>query len=164
QQQAASMANNNSSSAQAAREQLAQNLADLARQAAAAGASLDGLDEAIKALQSNNPAQFVRDLETAMHDLEKLRDMAKAMKALQQQAAKIGKDLAEQLKNGQAQAAQQTLQQMIDQLKAANLSQEQLEKMMEDVSAAIDPAGQYGQVREHLQTAAQQGRAGKKTD
>jgi hypothetical protein len=164
QQQAASMANNNSSSAQAAREQLAQNLADLARQAAAAGASLDGLDEAIKALQSNNPAQFVRDLETAMHDLEKLREMAKAMKALQQQAAKMGKDLAEQLKNGQAQAAQQTLQEMIDRLKSANLSPEQLEKIMDEVSAAIDPAGQYGSVGEHLKKAAQQGRAGSKSD
>ena len=162
QQQAANMPSKDSAAGQAAKQQLAQNLADLAKQAREAGASPEGLDEAIKALESNNPDQFIKDLETASHDLEKLRDMAKAMQSLQQQAAKMGKDLAEQLQKGQAQAAQQTLQKMIDQLKAANLSKEQLDKITEQVSKAVDPAGQYGKVAEHLKDAAQQGKSGDK--
>ena len=162
QQQAANMASKDSAGGQAAKEQLAQSLADMAQQAREAGASLDGLDEAIKALQGNNPDQFIRDLETASHDLEKLRDMAKAMQSLQQQASKMGKDLAEQLKQGQAQAAQQTLQKMIDQLKTAQLSKEQLDKIMKEVSKAVDPASQYGKVAEHLKQAAGQCKGGDK--
>jgi hypothetical protein len=162
QQQAANMASKDSAGGQAAKEQLAQSLADMAQQAREAGASLDGLDEAIKALQGNNPDQFIRDLETASHDLEKLRDMAKAMQSLQQQASKMGKDLAEQLKQGQAQAAQQTLQKMIDQLKTAQLSKEQLDKIMKEVDKAVDPASQYGKVAEHLKQAAGQCKGGDK--
>src|SRR6185295_8883454 len=159
QQQAASMASKDSAGGQAAKEQLAQSLADLAKQAREAGASPEGLDEAIKALAANNPDQFIKDLETASHDLDKLRDMAKAMQALQQQAAKMGKDLAEQLQKGQAQAAQQTLQKMIDQLKSANVSKEQLDQILNDVTKAVDPASQYGKVAEHLKDAVQQGKA-----
>jgi hypothetical protein len=162
QQQAANMASKDSAGGQAAKEQLAQSLADLAKQAREAGASPEGLDEAIKALASNNPDQFIKDLETASHDLEKLRDMAKAMQALQQQAAKMGKDLAEQLQKGQAQAAQQTLQKMIDQLKTANLSKEQLDKIMDEVSKAVDSASQYGKVADYLKEATQQCRSGDK--
>lgn len=162
QQQAANMASKDSAAGQAAREQLAQSLADLAKQAREAGAAPEGLDEAIQALAANNPDQFVKDLETASHDLEKLRDMAKAMQALQQQAVKMGKDLPEQLQKGQAQAAQQTLQKMIDQLKTPNLSKEKLDQLLAEVTKAIDPAGQYGKVAEHLKQSAQQGKAGDK--
>ena len=87
-------------------------------------------------------------------DLEKVRDMAKSLQQLQQQTEKLGKDLAEQLKNGQPEAAQTTLQKMIAQLKSANLSPEQLQKMLEEVSKAIDPAGNYGKVADHLKKAA----------
>jgi len=38
-------------------------------------------------------------------DLEKMRDMAKSLQQLQQQSEKLGKDLAEQLKNGQPELA-----------------------------------------------------------
>lgn len=164
QQQAANMASKDSQAGSAAREQLAQSLADLAKQAREAGASLEGLEEAIQALQSNNTDQFIRDLETAMHDLDKLRDMAKAMQALQQQMAKLGKDLAEQLEKGQAQAAQQTLQKMIDQLKTANLSKEQLQKIMDEVSKAVEPGSEYGKVGEHLKNATQQCQNGNKSN
>lgn len=50
------------------------------------------------------------------------------MQNAQQQMAQLGKDLAEQLKNGQTDAAQQTLQKMTEQLKNGQLSQEQLKK------------------------------------
>jgi hypothetical protein len=67
----------------------------------------------------------------------------------------MGKDLAEQLKNGQPEVAQQTLQKMIDQLKSANLSPDQLQKMMKEVAKAVDPAGNYEKVAEHLKESAQ---------
>jgi len=107
---------------QAAREQMAQAMTELAKQAEEMGISLPGLEEAIKALQADQTDLMLRDLQLAMHDLEKLKDIAKAMQNLQQQMAKLGKDLAEQLKNGQAQAAQSTLQKMMEQLKQSNLS------------------------------------------
>jgi hypothetical protein len=102
-----------------------------------------------------NSSEILRRLPT-------LRDMAKAMQSLQQQASKMGKDLAEQLKQGQAQAAQQTLQKMIDQLKTAQLSKEQLDKIMKEVDKAVDPASQYGKVAEHLKQAAGQCKGGDK--
>lgn len=163
-QQAANTASKDAQAGSAAREQLAQSLAALARQAREAGASLDSLEEAIKALESNNPDLFVKDLEIASHDLEKLRDMARAMQQLQEQAARMGKDLAEQLEKGQGQAAVQTLQKMIEQLKTAHLTPEQLQKLMNETQKAAKPAGQYGNVGELLNKAAQQCKAGSPTD
>jgi len=69
---------------------------------------------------------------------------------------KLGKDLAEQLKNGQPEAAQMTLQKMAQELKSSNLSQDQMQKMTDEVAKAIDPAGNYGKVAEHLKKASSQ--------
>jgi seryl-tRNA synthetase len=88
--------------------------------------------------------------------------MAKALQQMQQQMEKLGKDLAEQLKNGQPELAQQTLQKMIDKLNSANLSPEELQKMMKEVSAAVDPAGNYGKVADELKAAAGQMQASNK--
>ena len=145
------------------KEQLAQNLADIARNAREAGVSLDSLQEAIQALAANNPDLFLKDLDTATQDLEKLRDMAKAMQQLQEQAAKVGKDLAEQLEKGQGQAAVQSLQKMIQQLKEGTLSQEQLKQLTQEVQKAIKPGSQYGKVGECLNKAAQQCQSGNKS-
>jgi hypothetical protein len=97
-----------------------------------------------------------------MLDLEKTRDMAKSLQQMQQQMEKMGKDLAEQLKNGQPEAAQSTLKKMVDQLKSANLTPEQLQKMMTEVSKAVDPAGQYGKVADFLKQAGQKLQSGEK--
>jgi hypothetical protein len=164
QQALAGLADKNSAAAQAAREQLAQSLAEAARQMKDLGQSLDGLEEAIKALEANQTDLALQHLQAALTDLEKLRNMAKTLQQLQQQASKLGKDLAEQLQNGQAQAAQQTLQKMIEQLKSANLSPEQLQKIMDEVTQAIKPGSQYGKVGEHLKNAAQQMKQGQKPD
>ena len=48
------------------------------------------------------------------------------------QAVGMGKDLAEQLKYGQAPAAQQTLEKLAQQLKKGRISQEQLDKIMKE--------------------------------
>jgi hypothetical protein len=164
QQALAGLSDKNEAAAQAAREQLAQSLAEAARQLRDLGQSAADLEEAIRALQNNQTDLAMQNLQAALTDLEKLRQMAKTLQKLQQQAAQLGKNLAEQLKNGQAQAAQQTLQKMIEQLKSANLSQEQLQKILDEVSQGVAPGSQYGQVGEHLKNAAQQLQQGQKTD
>ena len=60
--QAANMGSKDSQAGSAAREQLAKSLADLARQSREAGASPESLEEAIKALESNNTDLFLKDL------------------------------------------------------------------------------------------------------
>ena len=156
-QAAAGMPNNDSAENAAARQQLAQTLSDLAKQAHEMGEQLPSLEEAIEALKSNQTDLFLKDLNTALQDLEKTQEMAKMLQQLQQQAAaKMGKDLAEQLKNGQAEAAQKTLEKMVAQLKAAQISPEQFKKLLEEVSQAVEPASQYGKVGELLKQASGQ--------
>jgi hypothetical protein len=162
QQAAKGMAEQNSPANDAERQKLSESLSALSKQAQQMGLQLPQLDEAISALAANQPGMVLRDLEAATTDLQKMRDMAKSLQQLQQQMDKMGKDLAEQLKNGQPEIAQKTLQKMIDQLKTANLSPEQLQKMTAEVSKAVDPAGNYGKVAEHLQKAAQKMQSGDK--
>lgn len=162
-QSAAGMPGPNSPENAAAKQQLAQSLANLAQQAKEMGVPLANLEEAIAALQANQTDTFLKDLNAAVNDLEKLQQMAKALQQLQQQAAsKTGKDLAEQLKNGQADAAQKTLEKMVAQLKQSNLSAEQIKKLLEEVSKAVDPAGEYGKVKDLLSQATGQMKQGEK--
>jgi predicted nucleic acid-binding Zn-ribbon protein len=153
QQAAQGLSDKSSPEAEAERKKIAEALAALSKQAQEMGLQLPQLDDAINALQANNPDLVLKDIEAATTDLEKMRDMAKSLQQLQQQMEKIGKDLAEQLKNGQPEAAQQTLQKMSDQLKTAQLTPEQLKKLLEDVRKAVDPAGNYGKVADLLKEA-----------
>jgi hypothetical protein len=162
-QAARGMADKNSAGNDAERQKLAGSLSALSKQAQDLGLQLPQLDDAISALAANQTDLFLKDLQAATTDLEKMRDMAKSLQQLQQQMEKLGKDLAEQLKNGQPEIAQQTLQKMITQLQAANLTPEQLKKMMDEVSKAVDPAGNYGKVAEHLKKAASQMQASDKS-
>lgn len=157
----ANLPDKDSAAAKAAKEAINQSLAELSKQMNDMGQSLQGLDDAIRALQQNQTDLALKEMEHALTDLEKLRDMAKSLEQLQKQAAKMGKDLAEQLKNGQAQAAQKTLEKMVEQLKAANLTPEQMQKLMDEVSRSIEPGSQYGKVGELLKNAADQMKAGK---
>jgi hypothetical protein len=111
-------------------------------------------------MQANQTDLVLKDLQAATTDLEKMRDMAKSLQQMQQQMEKLGKDLAEQLKNGQPELAQQTLQKMADQLKNSKLSDEQKQKLLQEVSNAIPPAGNYGQVADKLKDAAKQMQSG----
>jgi hypothetical protein len=160
QQNAANLPSQDSAAGRSAREQLAQALSQLAQEAKDVGASLPNLEEAIAALQNDQTDLMLRDLQAAMHDLEKLRDMARSVQQLQQQMARLGKDLAEQLQHGQIEAAQNTLQKMVGALQSPNLSEEQLKKILEEVSQALDPAGEYGRVAELLKQAVQQMKQG----
>ena len=158
QQMAANLPDKDSPEGKAAREQLSQMLSNLAQQMKDAGAPMESLEDALKALQQGNIDQFVKDMNVAGEDLKKLSDMAKQLQSLQQQQAdaKAAKDLAEQLKYAQTDAAQQTLQKMTEQLKSGQLSKEQLDKILDEVSKAVSPAGEYGKVAEHLKNAVKQ--------
>jgi uncharacterized protein with von Willebrand factor type A (vWA) domain len=160
---AKAMADKNSPGSDAERQKLSEALSALSKQMQDMGAQLPQLDDAIKALAENNPGMVLKDLDASMLDLEKMRDMAKKLQQLQQQQSeKMGKDLAEQLKNGQPEAAQGTLQKMAQQLQQSSLSEEQMRKMMDEVSKAIDPAGNYGKVADHLKDASKDMKAGDK--
>jgi hypothetical protein len=148
------MADKNSPSSESDRQKMSEALSALSKEMAEMGIQLPQIEDAIQALAANQPDLVLKDLQSSLTDLEKVRDMAKQLQQLQQKMEKMGKDLAEQLKNGQPEAAQSTLHKMISQLKSANLPQEQLQKMVGEVSKAIEPAGSYGKVADHLKNAA----------
>lgn len=156
QQAAAAMKAGDSASSEALKQQLEKSLADLARKAAELGLSLPPLDEAIQALEASQVDQFLKDLNLAQTDLERLAQMARALQQLQMQAAQLGKNLAEQLEKGQAFAAQATLKQMMTALKQASLSPEQLQQILREVDKAIEPGSEYGKVGEFLKDAVNQ--------
>jgi hypothetical protein len=158
QQMAANLPDKNSPEGKAAREQLSQMLSSLAQQMKDAGVPLDSLEDALKALQQGNVDQFLKEMNVAANDLEKLADTAKQLQALQQQQANqnAGKNLAEQLQQAQTDAAKQTLEKMIQQLKTGQMSPQELDKIMDEVAKAISPAGEYGKVADHLKQAVKQ--------
>ena len=162
QQAAAGMPQNDQATAEAKKQELSQSLSQLAKKAAEMGLDLPSLDEAIKALEASDIDKFLKDLDLADVNLEKLQMMAKAMDQLQKKMSEMGKNLAEQLDKGQAQAAAQTLRKMAEQLKMANLSQEQMDKLLKEVKDALDPAKDYGRVLDLMKSACQKGDGGDK--
>lgn len=148
--------------AKAARAEMAKALSELAQKAMDQGMPLDALKEASDQLKAANVEQFLKQLNLAEHDLEKMADMARELQKMQLQAEKIGKDLEEQLKNGQAQAAQQTLQKMMDALQKTDLDKNQLDKIAQECQNGAKPGEKFGKVGEHLQKAAQQAKNGDK--
>lgn len=164
QETAAGLKDKNAQARKEAEEKLQQQLADLAKEAKEAGLSLPQLDEAIAALAQAQPDQVMKDLQMAEVELEKLRDMAKTLEKLQMQMDKLGKDLAEQLQNGQVEAAQATLRKMAENLQTAKLTPEQMQKMVEEVSKATKPAQEYGKAGELLKDAAKQMAQGQKAE
>jgi uncharacterized protein with von Willebrand factor type A (vWA) domain len=162
QEAAKGLAGKNTAGSDAERQKLSESLSALSKQMQDMGLQLPQLDDAIKALAANQTDLVLKDLEASLTDLEKMRDMAKSLQQLQQQAQKLGKNLAEQLKNGQPELAQATLQKMVAQLQSASLAPDQLQKILAEVSKAVDPAGNYGKVADHLKNAGQQMQAGNK--
>jgi polyhydroxyalkanoate synthesis regulator phasin/predicted nucleic acid-binding Zn-ribbon protein len=158
----ASMPKGDTPGASAARQQMSQSLSDIAKQAEELGQPLPDLAGAIAALQSSRMDVFRRDLDAATTDLDKLKEMAQALQKLQQQADHPGKDLPEQLQLGQTEAAQGTLQKMIDRLKSGAATPEEAAKTLDEVARSIEPASPYGNASDFLKKAAQQLRADEK--
>jgi hypothetical protein len=164
QKAAAAMPNDNSPQAAAAKAQMQKMLSDLSKEAKEQGQEIPSLDAAIDALQKGETQNFTKDMEAATQDLEKLNEMAKSLESLQKQASEMGKDLPEQLKRGQAETAQKTLQKMIDQLKTGQISKEQMQKMLDEVSRSVDPASPYGKAADFLKQASSEMKNGQKSD
>ncbi len=162
QEAAKGMADKDGKAGEQARKNLAQSLAELSRKAEAMGMNMEDIQDAAQSLRGANIERFLKDLEVASRDLDKMADMAKTLAQMQQQAEKMGKDLEEQLKNGQAEAAAATLRQMIDTLKKSDLNGEQLARIAKEASKASKAGEQYGKVGELLKKAAAQGQGGDK--
>lgn len=145
-----------------AEKKLQAQLADMAKESKEMGMNMEDLDKAIAALRESDADQVVKDLEMAEIDLERMRDRAKTLEKLQMQMDKLGKDLAEQLKNGQVEAAQSTISKMQQELEKASLSQEQMGEMMKQVAAAQKPGDEYGKAGEMLKEAGKKMAAGDK--
>lgn len=159
---AAGAPRDNSPAAAAQRQKLAQNLADLADQARQLGEPLPNLDDAIAALRNGQTENFLKDMDLATTDLEKLRQMSKDLQRMQQQADHDGKDLPEQLQLGQPDLAQQTLNKMIDKLRSGKMTTEDAAKILDEVARSVDPAAPYGDASQCLQQASRQMRQGDK--
>lgn len=157
---AAGNRDNNGALGQEARNQLARAMAEFQKNAEDAGVALPSLEEAIAALKGGFTDRFLKDLDIAANDLEKLQDLAKKMAELQAQSEKTGKDLAEQLENGQAEAAQATLQRMAREMRQSDLSEESRNQLQQEIEKAIKPGEMYGEVARHLKDAAQKAKQG----
>jgi len=160
---AASMPNDGSAKSQEAKAQMEKMLSEINKEAKEMGQQIPSLDAAIEALKKGETGNFAKDMDAATTDLEKLNDMAKQLDSMQKEAAQMGKDLPEQLQRGQAEAAQQSLQKMIDQLKSGNLSKEDAQKMLNEVSRSVDPASPYGRAADFLKQATKEMQNGQKS-
>ena len=153
----------NGDMSQSDKNNLTQSLAALSKQAQSLGMNMPNLDQAIQALAASQANLAIKDMQTSSEDLQKMSDMAKSLQQMQQQqAGQEGKDLAEQLKYGQPEVAQRTLQKMMDQLKSGAMTQEQMQQMMSEVSKAVEPGSKYGKAGDFLKQAAQQMGQGQK--
>jgi hypothetical protein len=153
---AAAMASESSSKDSAAKEQLSQSLSALQQKAGEMGLSLPNLDQALEALAKDQAEIVMKQLQEMDKNLDKLKEMAQTLQQLQKSGdPQIGKDLAEQLKKGQAKSAQETLEKLAKQLNAQKLTKAELKKILEEVKKAQDPAGDYGQVANLLKQAEQ---------
>lgn len=148
----------------AAQKALSEALQQLAQSAKDMGLNLSSLDDAMESFKGLNIDRVLRDLKLAGDDLEKLQDMAKKLSEMQQSMAELGKNLAEQLERGQAEAAAQTLERMVEQMRTADLTPEQIKRLMEEVSEAIKPAQEYGKVAELLKKAGEKMAASDKSE
>jgi tetratricopeptide (TPR) repeat protein len=126
------------------------------------GLEMPNIDEALQALESSDIDQFLKNMDFAGEDLQKMEDLVKAMQNLQMQMAEIGKTLGEQLENGQVPAAIESLQKMMGQLATAQLTPEQLEKMIQELQEALGPAEDYGECSKCLSDAKGKAKAGDK--
>ena len=158
----AGLAGQNSESAAKARQELGEQLANISKKLADLGQSVPELNDAIQALKNGQTDMFLKDLDVATLDLDKMKAMAEAIASQQSASERMGKDLEEQLKLGQAEAAQQRLNEMVNALKEKSLTPEQLQKLMAEAKNAIDPGSHYGKVGDFLGKASNSMKAGDK--
>ena len=139
-------------------------MGDLARQAKDLGLSLPNLNDAMEALAASQIDQFMKDLKMTEIDLDKLKALAKTIQQAQQMSSKAGKDLAEQLKYGQADAARESLSKMIEKLKTGAISELEMKALSKQLEEAVEPGKQFGKVGDKLAKALNNMKSGQKSD
>lgn len=140
--------------------QTAESMANLSQIAQEQGISLPDLEEAFAAWQSGEIDQFLKVLDSAQTDLDKMLEMAKALQKMQMRQAEIGRNLGEQLEKGQAPTARHRLLEMVQKLRSGSADSQEIQRLMAEVSEALEPARGYGEVPFLLQQALRQGKAG----
>ena len=161
QEAAKGVSGDNTPSAAEQREKLAQQASRLAQKAASMGAPMPSLEAAAQALSAAQVENFLKDLKTADMDLNKMAAMSQALAEMKKQASEtVGKDLAEQLKNGQVEAAVRSLEAIRKELTQGRMTPQHAA----EVSKALAPAKPYGKVPEKLQKALDQMKDGKPGD
>ncbi len=140
---------------EASKQALSQALNQLAQTSKALGINPTDLENALDALKQLDFDRVLKDLNLAGADLDKLQDMAKKLSKMPQSMAQLGKDLAEQLERGQADAAAQTLDRMVKDLKESGRSQEEIQRIAGEIAKALPPAADYGKVADLLKSAGQ---------
>ena len=140
-------------------QQMGADLANLMQLSQDQGLSLPDLDLAMAAFQQGEYDRVAEMLDSAQIDLEKMLEMAKALHRMQTQQEQAGRDLGEQLEKGQVSTAYQNLQEMIRKMREGT-DGEEIRKILQEVSEALDPAGGYGQCQALLRQALQQGETG----
>ncbi len=160
QRAAAGMNSNEAGMTPEMEKQMAQSLSNLSEMAKSQGLPMSDLDDALSALKNGDLDQLLKSLDSAQVDLEKMMAMAKAMQKMKMELAEMGKDLGEQLEKGQAQAAHDRLLEMAAKMASGKSQEGALEKIMAEVAKAIDPAGDYGDVKELLKEALKSAQSG----
>lgn len=145
-----------------ASEEMSEALDELMQQAEDLGIDLAGLDEAAEALGQGEIDKFLKDMDVALIDLEKMRQFARKMSELKKQLAEVGKDLPERLEKGQGIPAIARLQKLARQLKSDKTTEEEMKQALSEISRSVDPAMEYGKVADYVQQAATQAKAGDK--
>lgn len=138
----------------------AESLASLSQMAKSQGMSLPELEDALAALENGEVDQFLKALDSTEVNLDKMLEMAKALEKLQMDLAKAGKDLADQLEKGQAQAAHDRLMEMAAKMQSGGLNEAEREQMLKELSEALEPAEDYGEVQTLLDQALKKGQKG----
>lgn len=157
QEAAKGISGDNTPAASEQREKLARQASQLAQKAASMGAPIPSLEAAAQALSAAQIENFLKDLKTADMDLNKMAAMAQALAEMKKHASEtVGKDLAEQLKNGQVEAAVQSLEGIRKELAQGRMTPQNAAEL----SKALAPAKAYGKVPEKLQKALDQMKEG----
>ncbi len=143
-------------------QEMSDALDELMQQAEDLGIDLAGLEEAAEALNQGEIDKFLKDMDVALIDLEKMQQFAQKMSELKKQLSDVGKDLPERLEKGQGIPAIARLQKLARQLKPDKTTEEEMKKVISEISRSVDPAMEYGKVADYIQQAAQQSRDGDK--
>ena len=160
QEQARAMASSANPGADGSASKVGEATADLARRADELGLSLPDLNEAIASLQGAQVERFLKNLEQAGTSLEATAARASQLAQMRQPSERLGKDLAEQLQNGQTELALDSLKRLMKALGTRGEDPQTQGRGTEELERSLKPAGEYGKVADHLKDALKKSRNG----